>query len=371
MTELSRTLAALQQGTEAGWHVGYQLAVWHRGAEVVDLAAGLAKPGVALRTDTLMPWFSGTKLVTATAVMQQLDRGAIKVDQTVASVIPEFARHGKDGVTIKQLLTHTAGFRRLAPDGELFIAGNEPDALLELIYDAPLEWEPGTRAGYHPVTAFHVLGEIIHRVDGRRIEDYMSEEIFEPLGMVDSWLALPPERARAYGDRLGAMFDTSGAEPKVVSRFLKDTGVAWAEPFSSGMGPVRELVRVAEALRRGGELDGERILSTAAVAEMTRRHRVGMRDETFGAVIDWGLGVMINSWQYEHKPAPYGYGDFAGRDAFGHGGRQSSVVFADPEHELSVAFVANGMPGEGRNQRRTQPVLSALYQDLGLVPTSL
>jgi CubicO group peptidase (beta-lactamase class C family) len=125
-----------------------------------------------------------------------------------------------------------------------------------------------------------------------------------------------------------------------------------------------DLVRLAEALRRGGELGGERILSPAAVAEMTARRRAGMRDETFGAVMDWGLGVMVNSWHYQHKPAFYGYGDHAGRDAFGHGGRQSSLVFADPEHQVSAAFAANGMPGEAANHRRTQPVITALYEDL-------
>jgi CubicO group peptidase (beta-lactamase class C family) len=254
----------------------------------------------------------------------------------------------------------------------MFVGGIEPSALLDRIYDAPLEdgWVPGERAGYHPVTGFHVLGEIVRRVDGRAFDAYASEEIFEPLGMADSWIALSPERVRAYGDRLVAMHDTTTKPPRVIPRFLTDDGFSWIEPSSSGVGPMVDLVRLAEALRRGGELDGERILSAEAVAAMTARARVAMRDETFGAVMDWGLGVMVNSWHYAQKPTPYGYGEHAGRDAFGHGGRQSSLVFADPQHRLSVAFAANGMPGEPANHRRTQPVISALYEDLGLVQLS-
>jgi CubicO group peptidase (beta-lactamase class C family) len=250
----------------------------------------------------------------------------------------------------------------------VFIAGIAPQELLNRIYDAPLEagWVPGARAGYHPVTGFHVLGELVRRVDGRAFEDYVSEEIFEPLGMADSWLALTPARVRAYGDRVVVMHDTSTAPPRAIPRFERDEGFGWVEPSSSGIGPMADLVRLAEALRHGGELDGERILSTRAVAEMAQRRRVGMRDETFGAVMDWGLGVMVNSWHYQRKPAFYGYGDHAGREAFGHGGRQSSLVFADPANELSVAFAANGMPGEAANHRRTQPVITALYEDLGL-----
>jgi CubicO group peptidase (beta-lactamase class C family) len=346
------------------------MAVWFRGELVATIAEGIARPGVAMRDDSLMAWFSGTKLVTATAVAQLWDRGLLDLAQPVAAVIPEFAAGGKANITVAHVLMHTGGFRRLRGSDQLFIAGIPPAELLARIYDAPLEdgRVPGERAGYHPVTGFHVLGEIVHRVDGRAFDDFVAEEIFEPLGMADSWLALTPERVRAYGDRLVVMHDTSGATPQVIPRFEKDTGFGWVEPSSSGTGPATDLVRLAEALRRGGELDGQRILSPNAVTELTKRRRAGMKDETFNAVMDWGLGVMVNSWHYERKPAFYGYGDHAGRDAFGHGGRQSSLVFADPEHEVSAVFAANGMPGEGANHRRTQPVITALYEDLGIAP---
>ena len=99
---------------------------------------------------------------------------------------------------------------------------------------------------------------------------------------------------------------------------------------------------------------------------MVARHRVGIRDETFGTAVDWGLGVMVNSWHYRRRPAPYGYGDHASRRAFGHGGSQSSLAFGDPDHGLAVALVFNGMAGEGANHRRTQRTVSAIYEDLGL-----
>lgn len=357
---IPKALAAIAVGFERGWHVGVQLAVWRDGAPVIDHAEGVARAGVAMRPDSLMPWFSCTKLVTAVAVAQQLERGRLHLDQPVAAVVPEFAANGKASITLRHVLTHTAGFRRPAGTDELFSGGVEPQALLRATFDAPLEWEPGTRAGYHPVTAFHVLGEMIRRVDGRPIEDYVSEEIFEPLGMADSWLALPDERLAAYGDRVVEMHDTTVSPPRPVPQ----RSYAWPLPSSSGLGPCNELVRVAEALRQGGALEGERILLPESVALLTARHRQAMRDETFGAVIDWGLGVMVNSIQYTGRPAPYGYGQHASPDAFGHGGQQSSVVFADPAAGLSVAFACNGRPGEAANHQRTQPVLTALYEDL-------
>lgn len=359
-TRLNNTLAAIAVGFDRGWHVGVQLAVWRNGEPIVDYADGIARANVAMRTDSLMPWFSGTKLVTSVAVAQLVERNLLDLDAPVVSVVPEFAPHGKDRVTLRHVLTHTGGFRRLAGSTELFTGGIDPTALLQRTYDAPLEWDPGERAGYHPVTGFHVVGEMIRRVDGRELGDYYAEEIFEPLGMADSWLALSPARAAAYGDRIVVMHDTTVSPPEPRPQNAFD----WPLPSSSGIGPVNELVRVAEALRRGGELDGERILRPETVALITARHRVGMKDETFGAVIDWGLGPMVNSIQYTGKPAPYGYGEAASPDTFGHGGMQSSIVFADPLAGLSVAFACNGMPGEAVNHRRTQPVLTALYRDL-------
>lgn len=342
--------------------------MWRDGSPVVSYAAGVSRDDVPLTKDSLMPWFSGTKLVTAVAVAIACERGLFALDEPVARVIPEFGAHGKDAVTFWHVLTHTGGFRR--PHGEeIFVGGIEPNALLQKIYDAPLEdgWVPGERAGYHPVTGFDVLGEAVRRVDGRAFDDFVSEEIFERLGMVDSWMALPPERKVAYGDRIVVMHDTSGAAPEPLHRFMRDAGLSWLDPSGSGVGPLHELVLVPEMLRRGGEFEGERLLSAETVASMAARHRTNMRDETFGALMDWGLGVMLNSIHYTGAPAPYGYGMHAGEDAFGHGGRQSSVTFADPENGLSVSFGCNGMPGEAVNTRRTQPVLTALYEDLGVL----
>ena len=120
---------------------------------------------------------------------------------------------------------------------------------------------------------------------------------------------------------------------------------------------MRELGRLHEALLRNGELGGTRILSPQTVQAMTARHRVGMFDETFGIVIDWGLGVTVDSMLFGRHCSPR---------AFGHGGRRSSSAFADPEHGLVVAVVTNGMPDTVRHYQRFSRINSAIYVDLGL-----
>ena len=358
--ELPRTAEAVRQGAEEGLHVGAQLSVHLPGEGRAGLMSGLAGPGRAMTDRTLMPWLSATKAVTAVAVLQQWERERLDLDTPVAAHVPEFAAHGKAGVTVRHLLTHTAGLAASAGGGE------GAEALLAKACASPLlgGWVPGRRAAYSPRLGFHVLGEVVRRVDGRAFDAYVSEEVFEPLGMADSWLALSPKRREVYGERMGEMHDTTSGEARVVESLTGPGGDPL--PSSSGVGPAGDLLRLFVMLLGKGRLGDARVLSAQGVEAMCARHRTGLRDETFGAVVDWGLGVMVNSWQYLRRPAPYGYGDHASPRAFGHGGSQSSVAFADPEAGLAAVIVFNGMAGEVAHHRRTQAVINALYEDLGL-----
>jgi CubicO group peptidase (beta-lactamase class C family) len=364
--DLQRTVAALKQGQADGFHVGALLhaSVEGRGAATINL--GLASPDVSMRPDTLMPWFSCTKLVTAIAVAIQWERGEVDLDDPVGAHIQSFSGAGRDGITVRHLLTHTAGLR--PGDGTARAMRDESweDAVARVVSTTPEEgWEPGERAGYHLRGTFLLLGEIVRLTSGRPFTEFVGQEIFEPLGMSDSWLAMPTDRIRSYGERVGVMYDTT-KEPRPIAVFADEGPYAKPHPAASGVGPIGDLARLAELLLGRGGLGDARVLEPQTVEAMVARHRVGLMDETFGAKIDWGLGVMVNSWYYRRQPAPYGYGDHASMRAFGHGGSQSSLCFADPEHGLAAALICNGMPGEPGHHRRTQPVLSALYEDLGL-----
>ena len=337
--------------------------MWWQG-HTLTLASGLAAPDRPMADDTLMPWFSATKPVVALAVLQQWERGRLDLDDPVARHLPEFGEEGKGGVTVRHLLTHTA---RLAatPRGD-----ESGERLLAMACGSPLAagWRPGRRAAYSPRLGFTVLGEVVHRLDGRAVDAYASEEVFEPLGMADSWLAMTADRYAAYGDRMGAMHDTSGSAPAVIPSLAGPEGFAAVKPSSSGVGPAGDLLRLFVALLHKGQLDGVRVLSPQGVEAMCARHRSGLSDETFGGYLDWGLGVMVNSWHYLRRPGPYGYGDHASPRTFGHGGNQSGVAFADPDAGLAAVVVFNGMAGETGHHRRSQPVVNALYEDLGLAP---
>jgi CubicO group peptidase (beta-lactamase class C family) len=367
--KLARSMQTIERGRGEGLHVGAQVYASLRGEVVADFVVGLARsaPELPMRRDTLMLWMSATKPVAAVAIAQLWERGLLDLDDPIAEHIPTFAARGKEAVTIRHLLTHTGGFRALAGKWE-----EQPwDQIIAAICDARLEpdWVPGKKAGYHLATSWYILGELVRRLDPERrpFERYVREMIFEPIGMNDSWVGLPPERYAAYGERIGFMHDTTDpAAPKSPHPSDTESGAAACRPGSNGRGPARELARFYETLLYRIEHNRHRLLSPQTIEAITAPHRVGLYDHTFRHVMDWGLGFLINSNRYGPGPAPYGYGPHASPRAFGHGGSQCCTAFADPVHRLAVAIIWNGRPGEARHDQRLRETLAALYEDLGL-----
>jgi CubicO group peptidase (beta-lactamase class C family) len=360
---LPKTTAIIEQGRVDGLHIGAQLYVSGGGEEVVNLALGESRPGVAMTTDTLMLWLSSTKPIAAVAILQLVERGLLALDDRVSRHIPEFGQNGKEPITVRQLLTHTGGFR--------LVDTGWPDTtdaeIVQRICRAKLErdWIPGQRAGYHPYSSWYILAELVRRLAGRAFRDYVREAIFLPIGMRDSWIGMPAEQYRAYGERIGLLVNTE--KPGLsVHPWSTEAGAVHGPPGAGGYGPMRELGRFYEMLLGEGELSGVRILSAASVRAMTSRQRIGIYDETFKHTMDWGLGMIIDSKQYGADTVPYGYGRYASPRAFGHSGNQSSAAFADPEHQLVLALVFNGMCGEVKHQRRVRAVLDSLYDELGI-----
>ena len=364
---LPRTVAALERGRQAGLHAGAQVYVSMRGETLADDAMGEARAGVLMRTDTLTLWLSSGKPITAVAIAQLHEQGRLDFDDLVSRFVPEFAQLGKELITIRHLLTHTAGFReadRIAEDLSW-------DETIERTCATRLEpeWMPGKKAGYQMFSSWFVLGEIIRRIDGRTFDRYVREMIFEPLGMNDSWIGMPRERFQSYEERLGSIYLSERGELKLHPTWNTETAAAVCRPGSNARGPIRELGRFYEVLLglvSGRSQPATPIIKAETVRELTRRHRVGLFDQTFRHTMDWGLGFLVNSNCYGVDTVPYGYGRHASDETFGHSGSQSSCAFADPNHELAVAWHCNGQPGESRHQKRAREINEAIYEDLGL-----
>ncbi|MFL6262451.1 MAG: serine hydrolase domain-containing protein [Thermoanaerobaculia bacterium] len=369
MDRLPRTREAIEAGIRERLHLGAQLYVSLHGEPVADAALGEDRPGEPLTRDHLMLWLSSTKPVPAVAVAQLWERGLLELDDPVALHVPEFAANGKEGITLRHLLTHTGGIRML-DTGWPHRSWEEIVARICAMKPEP-RWIPGQKAGYHQASSWLILGEVIQRVGGVPFSTYVRREIFEPLGMEDSWIGMPPERYQAYEAerRIGAMWVTEGnregEEPKPHGWDTEER-VTRPSPGGNGYGPMHELGRFYEMLLGRGSWRAQRILLPQTVEAFTTPHRVGMVDVTFKHVLDWGLGFIVNSIQHGAETVPYGYGHHASPRTFGHSGYRSSTGFADPERGLAVALAFNGTPSNERHEQRIRSVLDAIYGDLGL-----
>jgi CubicO group peptidase (beta-lactamase class C family) len=194
------------------------------------------------------------------------------------------------------------------------------------------------------------------------------EEIFEPLGMLDTWLGMPPERHREYAAdrRIAPMHFATGLAKPMPHTFplWGDSAEALAvcRPGGSARGPIHDLGRFYEAMLAGGG----GIIRAQTVEAISARHLAGMRDHTLGYPLDRGLGVVVDSKQYCNGAA--WFGTRCSRRTWGHNGYFSSSAFLDPEHKVVVALVFNGMleSQENRHDARVISTLDAIYDDLGL-----
>lgn len=371
MSELAAARRVLQQGMDAGLHVGAQLYVSVHGAAVAEIALGLSRPGEPMTRGSMMTWLSCSKIATSIAAARVWEAGGFSLDDPVSRHIPAFASHGKERITIRHLWTHTCGLHKAE------------QALFPVRYDNSFEdnialiceseptpgWLPGRRAGYQTSVMALLLAEIVRRHDGRPFPRYVREELFEPLGMADSWLGMPAEKVAAYGNRLGQTFDTSGATPKPGS-WAPDSPAELSHvmPGGNGRGPMREFARLLELLLSNGAHDGAQLLSPQTVEALTARHRTGLFDESWQALLDWGLGLTLDSKQHhDGGPHLYGYGRHASPRAYGHSGFRTTLAFCDPEAGLVVTCSWNGMVAddEAHSQRQNE-LCDAVYEDLGL-----
>lgn len=347
-------------------HDGWQLYISRDGVCVVDTAGGEARQDVPMTPDTLMLWFSSSKPLTAIAIGMLWERGFVSLDDPIAKYIPEFG-DGKERATIRHILTHRGGF----PFADLNVFTAVWEEIVAQVVASPALYEPGSTTMYHATSGWVVLGELVERVDGRRIDRFVSEEIFNPLGMQDCYLGIPPEKLEDLRNRvahIGCKLPKGHPLRPIfdLPHLNTDEGLRWISPGGCGRGPAHGLGRFYEMILGRGERNGVRLLSPQTVEALTSVHRFGVSD------LVSGFGMPHPKWGSE-PPWCLGFAsqeaDFGPRASFravGHSGHSSSTAFCDPEYGLVVAFVTNGLPGFSKNAARMLAVTEAIYEAAGV-----
>ena len=301
--------------------------------------------------DTLYCVFSATKAITSAAAWLVIEAGDLGVDEVVASIVPEFGSNGKDAITVEQLFLHSAGFPH-APfrPTDWF----DRDRRLQRFANWRLNWQPGSRFEYHPTSSMWVIAEIVERRTGRPFQDFVREEIAQPLGLQELHLGLPAAENKRVatlehcGDALtSADYARLGIPEPPVTEVTEGVILSFNEPQiravptpgGGGIMTAAELALFYQALLHGGSVGGRRVWKAETLA-MARQVRSGdLRDPLSGKRVNRGLGIVVagdedrNLRGFGHENSPL---------AFGHGGAGGQIAWADPATGVSIGYCTNG-----------------------------
>lgn len=361
-----------------GEEVGAAVTVYHRGRKVVDLWGGLAdrRTGRPYAEDTLQLVFSTTKGVTAICANLLAQRGQLDLDAPVQEYWPEFAQAGKHEIPVRWLLAHRAGLPWLDDDLTLEDALDWETVIAALERAEPV-WEPGSQHGYHATTFGWLVGEVIRRVSGKRVGEFVRSELAEPLGL-DLWIGLPDELHDRVAPlevielpedpNLAAMVDQFIGPETNLGRALYAPGGAFREhqfasfnlpevwraeiPAANCITDARSLARLYAACV--SEVDGTRILDEDTVASAIERQTEGVDHVILGMDLQYGLGFNLPNEMLK----------LGGHRSFGHYGAGGSVGFADPDTELGFGYVMNKMFLGLSGDPRTSTLIDAAYASL-------
>lgn len=377
---LERIWSATRYWYRAGMQPAIQLCLRHNGIVVLNRAIGHGwgngpedppdADQLPVTTQTPFCVFSAAKAITTTVVHMLVERGQFSLDDRVCDYLPGYTSHGKDRTTIRHVMTHSAGVP--------FATGPRPDLKRmndsQYARDRLAELRPIHRPGlmhiYHGLTWGPLVREIVSAATGRDIREILDTEILGPLNF--RWTnygvaeADVPRVAPSYvtgkplpAPAAAALRTALGGSMSQIIRFANTplflTSVV---PSSSTVSTAEELSRFAEIWRRGGELDGVRVVRPETLQAATAQCRRLRPDVATGlAPIRWGTGFMLGSNRFgpfgRHAPA-----------AFGHTGLTNVAVWTDPQRGLAAGLVSSGKPGRHPEAGRYATLMDTIAAEI-------
>ena len=355
--QLQRIWGSARNLYRTGVHPALALCVRRHGHVVIDRAIGHARgngpkdradtPKLLATPETPFCVFSTAKGITALVIHMLQERGVLDIADRVTDYIPEYGQHGKGPTTIAHVLSHRAAIPVLPRELADLDSFTDMEFAVQAICAARPFAAPGTLLAYHAISGGIILGEIVQRATGRSIKDVLASEILDPLnfrwgnyGVAPEDVAsvalnyatgpplLPPVSqlvARALSQPVQKVVDISNE-----SRFL--TSVI---PSATVVSTANELSRFFEIFRRGGELDGHRVMAPETLTRaLTQQARLEI-DLTLVLPIRFSYGLMLGA----KVVSLYGLDTDL---AFGHLGLINIVGWADPERGISAALLTSG-----------------------------
>lgn len=362
---LDRLKAVIEADIARGDYFGAHLRLGHGGEVVFDevLGAQDAAGTKPLQSDSVYSIFSVTKAFTNILVLRAIEEGRFALTTKVRDMLPEFTGQPREDVTYYHLLTHTAGMPGVwTPKPGMYLDRLDElfDAVIANVHGAV---PPGSRCDYSPLVNHVLMGMTLVRHDpqGRDYRTILHEDLFAPLGMHSTSMGLRADlKARHVRP------DMRGTVPiQHLSRNLPGDHALFEDPETESphvgvASSVGDLHRFAEMLRRGGELDGVRVLSPRMVELARQVHTGEMPNELYRAVhlrAGWevapaymGLGFNVRGTRI----VPHQLGTLTSPETFGNYGAGSALYWVDPARDLSFVCLTAGVMTQAANIARFQ-----------------
>ncbi len=358
---------ALARNLDSGEELGASLVLDIDGDIVIDMWGGFRDQDrtVPWTEDTITNVWSTTKTVTSLAALMLVDRGELDVDAPVARYWPEFAANGKQDVLVRHVMSHASG-----------VSGLDQPAVVEDLYDwqestsrmaaqAPW-WEPGTASGYHALNYGHLVGEVVRRISGVTLKQFVAEQIAGPLG-ADFQIGAAESDWGRIADVVPPPplpFDLAALDPASPAVRTMTGPAPMAEVANTpgwrgadigavnGHGNARSVARVMSAVARGGEVNGVRLLGQDAIDLIFREQQNGI-DLVLGVPLRFGIGYGLPlrdavPWIPDEKICFWG----------GWGG---SMIVMDVGQRVTLSYMMNKMGAGVVGSERSNEYGQAIY----------
>jgi CubicO group peptidase (beta-lactamase class C family) len=344
--KLEGAYSVLQQAAQDGRMMGCAVRISREGEALETRAFGKMRlnEDVPVKPDTIFLCASVTKPVTSTAAMILVEKGKISLDDPVCTIIPEFGDGGKrDRILVRHLLTHTSGLPDQLPENrELRSHHATLSEFIQKTYRTPLLFDAGTDFSYQS-SGMAMLMDIVQRVTGLSLAEFLRREVFGPVGMQDTSMGVDwnksdrvsqiniPKETFQYGEADASDWNWN-------SKYWWSLGSPWGGMASTAS----DLTKLLLAFLNQGRAGSEQILSPATVRAMTTN-----QVETFRLIPEdarrnnpWGFGWQLKS------PFRSRFGELVSPATFGHWGATGTLVWADPVNSLTCVALTN-QPYEG------------------------